>query len=295
MTILSIEHLTVSYRTGVAVKDFSADLSEGECLSVMGPSGAGKSSVLRAIAGLLKADRGKIFLDGKDITDAPPHARSMAMVFQNSALFPHTKIKDNITYGMTKLGCSKAEIETKLAAIAEKMKISDQLNKYPGACSGGQRQRAGIARALIRNPRILLLDEPLNSLDLNMKEELLEEIRRLSREEKMTMIYVTHDRHEAETAADRIALLNEGRLLAVSDFRSLSEAPATLEIAGLLGNEYQLHPCTAADGRLIGKNGEVLEEAAVADGAYVIAWRNRPGQKKSHFLLYEAGSGARVL
>ena len=133
-------------------------------------------------------------------------------------------IKDNITYGLSRLGYSKPEIEEKLMAIAEKMKISDQLNKYPAACSGGQNQRASIARALIRNPRILLLDEPLSSLDLNLKEELLLEIRRLCTEEKMTMIYVTHDRHEAEQAGDRIALMNEGRLLCVSPAKELYDS-----------------------------------------------------------------------
>ena len=296
MTILSAQHLSVSFHGIQAVKDFSVSIDEGECLCIMGPSGAGKSSVLRALAGLIPTEQGTILLDGKEITALPPKDRHMAMVFQSAALFPHTRIKDNITYGLSRLGYSKPEIEEKLMAIAEKMKISDQLNKYPAACSGGQNQRASIARALIRNPRILLLDEPLSSLDLNLKEELLLEIRRLCTEEKMTMIYVTHDRHEAEQAGDRIALMNEGRLLCLSSARELYDSPSTLEIAGLLGNEYQITSGRVENGMLYDGENRMIEKVNAEDGEYMIAWRNSLNMdQKKRFLLFAEKSGARIL
>ncbi len=205
MSYLSAEHITHSFRDIRVLDDFSLSVSKGECVSLMGESGSGKTTVLRILCGLLKPDQGKIMLDGEDITDYLPSKRRMAMVFQSPALFPHTRIKDNISYGMHRLGYTREEIDTAVHETAAKLHIEDQLNKYPGALSGGQQQRAGIARALIRKPEILLLDEPFSSLDRELKEELIDEISAIRKDGGMTMIYVTHDESEAERIADRIA------------------------------------------------------------------------------------------
>ena len=299
MTLLTAEHLSVSYRGKPVVRDFSISAEEKECLSLMGPSGAGKTTVLRALAGLVKPQEGKVFLEDKDITEEPPSRREMAMVFQNMALFPHTKIKDNITYGLSALGWSKETIQTELLRMAERLKIADQLDKYPNACSGGQKQRAGIARALIRRPRILLLDEPFSSLDQNLREELLKELQQLQKETAMTMIYVTHDRREAEVIADRIALLKDGKLVTAKSPKQLYEDPETLETAILLGSAFELLPVTAKN-RILYADGKALPGTAdVPDGAYTVAFRAAPvtshvPEMNGPYYLFETESGKRI-
>ncbi len=290
MPLLRAEHLSIRYPSRHAVSDFSMDVSKGECLCLMGASGSGKTSILRALAGLQPIESGKIILEGTDITDAPPSSRGMAMVFQNMALFPHTRIKDNITYGLSALGWSKQKIQNRLDEVSEKLKIQDVLNRYPGACSGGQKQRAGIARALIRDPRILLLDEPFSSLDLNLKEELLEELSVLQREKEMTMIYVTHDRHEAESVSDRVILLKDGTKLADTTMQNLYEAPDTLEIVRCLGSAMDSIEVRADHGILISENGAVTLKAPVEDGEYTAVFsRKIKGEKdKASFLLYDS-------
>ena len=204
MAYLEANNITHSFKDIRILDDFSMSADEGECVSLMGPSGSGKTTFLRILAGLLKPDEGTVFISGEDVTSRLPSERGMAMVFQSPALFPHTRIKDNIAYGMHKLGCSEEEIRTKVEATAAMLKISDQLNKYPGALSGGQLQRAGIARALVRSPKILLLDEPFSSLDRPLKYDLIDELRTIQKDLKMTMVYVTHDEEEARRLGARI-------------------------------------------------------------------------------------------
>ena len=208
MSYLTAENITHAFKNIQVLDHFSLSSEKGECVSLMGPSGCGKTTFLRILAGLLKPDEGRILLDGQDITEALPDRRQMAMVFQTPALFPHTRIRDNIAYGLHKLGWSKEEIQRQVNETGAMLKIADQLGKYPGALSGGQQQRAGIARALIRRPSILLLDEPFSSLDAPLKFELIEEIRQIQRQNHMTMIYVTHDEREAQAASDRIVIMN---------------------------------------------------------------------------------------
>ena len=208
MAYLEVNHIVHSFKDIPVLQDVSFSCEKGECICIMGPSGTGKTTLLRIITGLLKPDQGQILLEGKDIADLRPDQRQMAMIFQEPALFPHTKVKDNIAYGMHKLGYSNDEIAQKTDATAEILKIKDQLDKYPQTLSGGQARRAGFARAIIRDPQILLLDEPFSSLDKDLKEELIQEVRKIQRDRGMTMICVTHDEHEASLLGDRIVLLH---------------------------------------------------------------------------------------
>ena len=211
MAYLEVNHISHSFKGIPVLRDVSFSCEKGECICVMGPSGTGKTTLLRIITGLLKPDQGQILLEGTDITSVLPHERGMAMIFQEPALFPHTKVKDNIAYGMHRLGYTDEAIRQKTIATAEMMKIKDQLEKYPGTLSGGQARRAGFARAIIRDPKILLLDEPFSSLDKDLKEELIKEVRNIQKDRGMTMICVTHDEHEAELLGDRIVLLHPVR------------------------------------------------------------------------------------
>lgn len=204
MSYLSAENITFMYGAAPVLKNQSLHVEQGECLCLSGPSGVGKTTMLKIIAGLLTPLSGRVTLKGNDITDRLPSDRGMAMVFQNAALFPHTRIKDNIGYGLHKLGYTRDEIDEMTAEAAKLLRIEDQLRKYPGALSGGQLQRAGIARAIVRRPEILLLDEPFSSLDKPLRSQLISELDAIRKDRGMTMIYVTHDLEEIQDYADRI-------------------------------------------------------------------------------------------
>ena len=207
MTYLSAEHITYGYQNTPVLKDVSFSAEKGTCVCICGPSGVGKTTLLKVVAGLLKPESGTVLLEGTDITGTLPSERRMAMIFQNAALFPHTRVRHNIAYGLHKLGYTEDEIERMVNETAQLLHIETQLNKYPGALSGGQLQRAGIARAIVRRPEILLLDEPFSSLDKPLRAELIQELDRIRRDRGMTMIYVTHDVDEIRDYADSIVEL----------------------------------------------------------------------------------------
>lgn len=207
MTYLSADHITYGYQNTPVLKDVSFSAEKGTCVCICGPSGVGKTTLLKVVAGLLKPESGTVLLEGTDITGSLPSERRMAMIFQNAALFPHTRVRHNIAYGLHKLGYTEDEIERMVNETAQLLHIETQLNKYPGALSGGQLQRAGIARAIVRRPEILLLDEPFSSLDKPLRAELIQELDRIRRDRGMTMIYVTHDVDEIRDYADSIVEL----------------------------------------------------------------------------------------
>lgn len=207
MTYLSADHITYGYQNTPVLKDVSFSAEKGTCVCICGPSGVGKTTLLKVVAGLLKPESGTVLLEGTDITGTLPSERRMAMIFQNAALFPHTRVRHNIAYGLHKLGYTEDEIERMVNETAQLLHIETQLNKYPGALSGGQLQRAGIARAIVRRPEILLLDEPFSSLDKPLRAELIQELDRIRRDRGMTMIYVTHDVDEIRDYADSIVEL----------------------------------------------------------------------------------------
>ena len=207
MTYLLADHITYGYQNTPVLKDVSFSAEKGTCVCICGPSGVGKTTLLKVVAGLLKPESGTVLLEGTDITGTLPSERRMAMIFQNAALFPHTRVRHNIAYGLHKLGYTEDEIDRMVNETAQLLHIETQLNKYPGALSGGQLQRAGIARAIVRRPEILLLDEPFSSLDKPLRAELIQELDRIRRDRGMTMIYVTHDVDEIRDYADSIVEL----------------------------------------------------------------------------------------
>ena len=217
MTYLSADHITYGYQNTPVLKDVSFSAEKGTCVCICGPSGVGKTTLLKVVAGLLKPESGTVLLEGTDITGSLPSERRMAMIFQNAALFPHTRVRHNIAYGLHKLGYTEDEIERMVNETAQLLHIETQLNKYPGALSGGQLQRAGIARAIVRRPEILLLDEPFSSLDKPLRAELIQELDRIRRDRGMTMIYVTHDVDEIRDYADSIVELRPAVEHLVSD------------------------------------------------------------------------------
>lgn len=217
MTYLSADHITYGYQNTPVLKDVSFSAEKGTCVCICGPSGVGKTTLLKVVAGLLKPESGTVLLEGTDITGTLPSERRMAMIFQNAALFPHTRVRHNIAYGLHKLGYTEDETERMVNETAQLLHIETQLNKYPGALSGGQLQRAGIARAIVRRPEILLLDEPFSSLDKPLRAELIQELDRIRRDRGMTMIYVTHDVDEIRDYADSIVELRPAVEHLVSD------------------------------------------------------------------------------
>lgn len=207
---LQIKNLSISYGEKVAIQNLDLDIESGKLLCLLGPSGCGKSTILNAVAGFLTPKSGTILFDDVDMTKVRTEKREIGMVFQNYALYPHMTLFDNIAFPLKVQHLSKGEIRDRVEAVAKLTKIEDILKRKPGEISGGQQQRVAISRALIKDPKLLLLDEPLSNLDARLRLEMREEIRRIQQETKTTTIFVTHDQEEALSISDRIVLLKDG-------------------------------------------------------------------------------------
>ncbi len=219
-----------------AVRGIDLEIPEGEFTVLVGPSGCGKSTLLRMIAGLEDIDEGTVEIAGQVVNHMPPRDRDVAMVFQNYALYPHMTVADNIAFGLRARRTPKAEIEQRVQRAADMLGIAGLMDRLPRQLSGGQRQRVAIGRAIVRNARLFLFDEPLSNLDAQLRDEMRSEIKRLHQEIETTMIYVTHDQIEAMTLADRIVLLRDGRIEQLGTPLDLFERPATRFVAGFLGS-----------------------------------------------------------
>ncbi len=233
-----LDLVNVSKRFGefTALRNVSLKVPASSLTVVLGPSGAGKTTLLRIVAGLEKADEGKVLIDGVDVTDEPPWVRGAVMVFQRPALFPHMSAAENIAFGLEAMGMSKNEAMERVREVADLLRIRHLLSKLPDELSGGEAQRVALARALVLEPRILLLDEPLSNLDLSLREELRAEIRRIQRELEMTLLYVTHDQDEALELADYLAIIYGGELVEWGDAASIYESPTSMRAARVLGH-----------------------------------------------------------
>ncbi|NRG16322.1 sn-glycerol-3-phosphate ABC transporter ATP-binding protein UgpC [Rhizobiales bacterium] len=218
------------------IKGVDLDIADGEFVIFVGPSGCGKSTLLRMISGLEEASRGKILIDGEDVTARPPSGRGLSMVFQSYALYPHMSVRENVGFPLKTAGMAKADIEKKVAEAADILKLSDYLDRRPKALSGGQRQRVAIGRAIVREPKGFLFDEPLSNLDAALRVEMRLEIARLHNRLGTTMIYVTHDQVEAMTLADKIVVLQTGRIEQEGSPRELYERPDNLFVAQFIGS-----------------------------------------------------------
>ena len=207
---MELINLEKSYNNVKVLKKLNLNVNQGEFLVILGPSGEGKSTLLRTIVNIEPLDKGKVIVDGKDVTDQPPNKRNIAMVFQNYALYPNMTVYENIAFPLKMGRMNKSTIKTKIDEIASLLKIEDILNKNATKLSGGQKQRVAIARALVRDPALFLLDEPLSNLDARVRYTSRQELKRLQRELNYTFIYVTHDQLEASNLADRVAVLHNG-------------------------------------------------------------------------------------
>ncbi len=229
---------TYRSRTGSVVALDGVDLAaaDGELLIVVGPSGSGKTTLLRSIAGLETLDAGTVEVAGNDVTKAPPGRRSVAMVFQEYALYPHMTVAANISFGMRARREGRGEIERKMEAAAKHLGLEEVLARRPAELSGGERQRVALARAMVREPDAFLMDEPLSNLDAKLRVQMRTEIRNLQRSLGATMLYVTHDQVEAMTMADRVAVLRDGRVEQIAPPVELYDRPQTAFVARFVGN-----------------------------------------------------------
>jgi putrescine transport system ATP-binding protein len=234
--LLRIEGVSKNFGAFRAVDRLSLDIAAGEFFALLGPSGCGKTTLLRMLAGFETPDQGRILLAGRDIAPVLPHERPVNMMFQNYALFPHLNVRDNIAFGLKRAGIARADIATRVAEMVALVKLEGMEKRKPDQLSGGQRQRVALARSLARRPKVLLLDEPLAALDKKLRETTQVELMELQRRLGMTFIIVTHDQEEAMTMANRIGVMDAGRLEQVAAPRDLYEAPATRWVAGFVGD-----------------------------------------------------------
>ncbi|OFS23226.1 ABC transporter ATP-binding protein [Corynebacterium sp. HMSC04H06] len=238
MATVSFNHASLTYPGAQApsVDDFDLEIADGEFLVLVGPSGCGKSTTLRMLAGLEEVTSGSIFIGDKDVTSLDPRERDIAMVFQNYALYPHMSVRENMGFALKLAGESKEEINRRVDEAAQTLGLVDLLDRKPKALSGGQRQRVAMGRAIVRNPQVFLMDEPLSNLDAKLRVQTRTQIAALQRRLGVTTVYVTHDQTEALTMGDRIAVLNGGALEQVGTPRELYEAPQTTFVAGFIGS-----------------------------------------------------------
>jgi putrescine transport system ATP-binding protein len=236
MPLLRIDGVVKRFGGFTAVDKLSLDIRAGEFFALLGPSGCGKTTLLRMLAGFETPDAGRILLNGKDIAQVLPHQRPVNMMFQNYALFPHLSVRDNIAFGLKRLGMPRLQIEARVAEMVALVKLEGLEKRKPDQLSGGQKQRVALARSLARRPQMLLLDEPLAALDKKLRQSTQAELMEVQRRLGMTFIIVTHDQEEAMTVADRIGVMDSGRLEQVATPRQLYEAPASRWIAEFVGD-----------------------------------------------------------
>ena len=237
MSFLELQNITKVYPNGTkAVNETSLNIEKGEFVVFVGPSGCGKSTLLRMIAGLEDITAGEIVLDENTINNIDPSERDVAMVFQNYALYPHMTVYNNMAYGLKNRGISKQEIEDKVNEVAKLLEIDQYLSRKPSMLSGGQRQRVAMGRAIVRNPKIFLFDEPLSNLDAKLRNQMRLEIKKLQRQMGVTSIFVTHDQTEAMTLGDRIVVINNGIVEQVGTPKDIYSKPNTKFVAEFIGS-----------------------------------------------------------
>jgi putrescine transport system ATP-binding protein len=236
MPLLRIDGVVKQFGTVRAVDRLSLDIRAGEFFALLGPSGCGKTTLLRMLAGFETPDQGRILLGGNDIAQVMPHQRPVNMMFQNYALFPHLSVRDNVAFGLKRARMPRAEIDARVKEVVALVRLEGLEKRKPDQLSGGQRQRVALARSLARRPQVLLLDEPLAALDKKLRESTQAELTELQRRLGMTFIIVTHDQEEAMTMADRIGVMDNGRLEQVAPPRKLYEAPASRWVAEFVGD-----------------------------------------------------------
>jgi len=255
MAELALEDVTKVFRDGtVALDELSVQVPDGTMFVVVGPSGCGKTTLLRVVAGLDHETEGRIFLDGRDVTELSPRKRDVAMVFQNYSLYPHMTVFENMAFGLRNRHVERAVVKERVGKVAGLLGLEDLLKRKPRALSGGQRQRVAIGRAIVRQPQAFLMDEPLSDLDTRLRAQMRTEITNLQREFGITTLYVTHDQAEALHLGDRVAVMRNGSFEQVDDPRRLYERPSNLFVAGFIGSP----PMNLAEATLEEQDGSLF-------------------------------------
>jgi len=242
MVKVKLVNVVKKFGNVIAADHVSFEVKEGELFTLLGPSGCGKTTTLRLIAGFYRPDEGEIYFNEELVNDIPPHKRNTGMVFQNYALWPHMNVFDNIAYGLKLRGLPPPTIIKKVKEVIELVGLKGKEKRYPQQLSGGEQQRVALARALVIEPRVLLLDEPLSNLDAKLRVRVRREIRRLQKKLKITTIYVTHDQEEALSISDRIAVMNQGRILQIGSPIEIYDRPRNIFVADFIG-ETNFIPC----------------------------------------------------
>jgi iron(III) transport system ATP-binding protein len=281
---VSIENVSFGYGEALVLDDVSLSIEPGEYFCFLGPSGSGKTTLLRLVAGFGTPSKGRIVIDGKDVTHLPPWERNLGMVFQSYALWPHMTVAKNVAFGLERRKLPRAEIDRKVQAALERVGLAHLAGRRPAQLSGGQQQRVALARTLVIEPAVLLLDEPLSNLDAKLRTEMRVELKRLQRELGITTIYVTHDQEEANAAADRIAVLDGGKIQQIGPPTEMYDHPATRFVASFLG------PANLIEGKIEG--GRFLAEDGISIGGVTGAsGPDCDSLRPHHIKLGPAGSG----
>ena len=269
MASVALRNVKKSYAAATVIHDVDMDIADGEFVVLVGPSGCGKSTPLRMIAGLEAITSGEISIGGRVVNDLEPKDRDIAMVFQNYALYPHMSVERNMGFSLEHRGASKAEIAERVNWAADILGLKALLQRRPGQLSGGQRQRVAMGRAIVRNPQVFLFDEPLSNLDAKLRVVMRGEIKRLHHRLKTTTVYVTHDQVEAMTMADRIVVMNAGKVEQIGTPIELFDKPANLFVAGFIGSPAMnfIPGALLADTAIVGVRPEHFE---IAEGGLQI-------------------------
>ena len=312
MAIVELDQITKAYGSVRALDRVSLAIRSGEFFTLLGPSGCGKTTLLRTVAGFHRQDQGSIRVDGAAIDDLPAYRRDIGMVFQDYAVFPHMTVEGNVAFGLKSRRCGRDEIAARVGRALELVRLSGFGTRMPHQLSGGQQQRVGLARAMVINPKILLMDEPLSNLDAKLRIELREDIRDLQRSLGTTTIYVTHDQEEALVVSDRICVMQDGRVHQVGTPWEIYKRPATLFVAGFVGAMNLLDPLPdeiarrveASAGRRprvagIRPEDVVLEVDGATGGegvalAGTVAKISFAGREALYFVVTESGATFRV-
>jgi len=270
---VTIDHVTFSYGGAPVLDDVSLEIAEGEFFAFLGPSGSGKTTLLRLIAGFGRPTRGRILIGGRDVTRLPPWERHLGMVFQSYALWPHMTVAKNVAFGLEQRRLPRAEIARRVKEALALVGLADYAERRPAQLSGGQQQRVALARTLVIEPEVLLLDEPLSNLDAKLRTDMRAEIRALQRKLRLTAIYVTHDQEEANAIADRLAVLDGGRIQQVGTPLALYDNPANRFVAAFLGTTNLIEGEIRADGSFVGAGGFTLAGLEAASGKACLSVR----------------------
>ena len=237
--MVKLDNVKKDYDGKEIIKGISLDIYEGEFLTLLGPSGCGKTTLLRTISGLENVSSGKVFIDGEDVTDVIPRKREVNTIFQNFALFSHMTVEKNIDFGLKMKKVSKSEIKNRVKEVIELIQMEGFEDRKPSQLSGGQQQRVALARGIVNKPKVLLLDEPLSSLDMKLRKQMQVELKRIQKKMGITFIYVTHDQDEALSMSDRVAIINNGVIEQIDTPRKLYDAPKTKFVADFIGESNQ--------------------------------------------------------